>query len=168
MLPTTPFNPDLPPSAHESINDLPVHQATMQQIFHPTSESRVFTRKDAGRVFDEKLRPADERIPHPELIELERERLEGVPRDERIARQRERLRIEKEARQAKEDARRAKEEEGVTVVATPGSRWDFRFKEFRVEDVGKDGRALKGVGWRYGIPHEDRKKGQVKIPRRVA
>ena len=167
MLPTTPFNPTLPPQAHESINDLPVHEATLQQIFHPTSESRVFTRRDAGKVFDETLAPADERIPHPELIELERERLQGVPRDERIERQRERIRVEKEKREAKEAARRAKDEREVTVVAAPGARWDFRFREIRVEDVGKDGRGQKGVGWRYGIPHEDRKKGQVKIPTRV-
>lgn len=36
---------------HESINDLPVHPSTGAQIFYPTSESRAFTRVDAGRVF---------------------------------------------------------------------------------------------------------------------
>jgi len=168
MLPQTPFNPNLPPRPHESINDLPVHQATLQQIFHPTSESRAFTRKDAGKVFDETLLSADERIPHPELVVLEKERVDGVPREERIQRQTERIRLEAEKREAREALKIAKEEKEVKVVAPPGGRWEFRFRDISVEDVGKDGRGEKGVGWRYGIPHEDRKKGQVKIPTRVA
>lgn len=167
MLPTTPYHANMVLRPHESINDLPVHQATLQQIFHPTSESRIFTRRDAAKVFEETLLPADDRIPHPELIELERERMEGVGRDERIARQRERIRVEKEKRDAREAAKKAREERDVTVVTKPGGRWEFRYREIRVDDVGKDGRGEKGVGWRYGIPHEDRKKGQVKIPTRV-
>ncbi|KAL4964906.1 mitochondrial 37S ribosomal protein mS45 [Aspergillus stella-maris] len=38
-------------NAHESINDLPAHRLTDTQIFYPVSESRQFTRVDAGRVF---------------------------------------------------------------------------------------------------------------------
>ncbi|KAL4943417.1 hypothetical protein BDV06DRAFT_189967 [Aspergillus oleicola] len=38
-------------NAHESINDLPAHRLTDAQIFYPVSESRQFTRVDAGRVF---------------------------------------------------------------------------------------------------------------------
>ncbi|KAI9832134.1 MAG: hypothetical protein M1819_004485 [Sarea resinae] len=167
MLPQTPFNPDSPMS-HESINDLPAHPATMQQIFYPTSESRHFTRADAGKVFDPTLLPADDRIPHPELITLERERLEGVPRAERIARQRERLRLEVAQKTERERLRAENEAREVKAVTPPGARWEFRFREISVQDVGKDGRAPGGVGWRYGIPHEDRKKGQVKIPTRVA
>ncbi|KAA8641890.1 mitochondrial 37S ribosomal protein mS45 [Aspergillus tanneri] len=52
MVPCTPLfsNPhDRRP--HESINDLPVHPTTSPQIFYPVSESRRFTRSDAGRVF---------------------------------------------------------------------------------------------------------------------
>lgn len=52
MLPTTPYNkPPTPPVPHEPINDLPVHRLTDPQIFYPVSESRQFTREDAGRVF---------------------------------------------------------------------------------------------------------------------
>ena len=52
MLPTTPYSkPPNPPTPHESINDLPVHRLTEPQIFYPVSESRQFTREDAGRVF---------------------------------------------------------------------------------------------------------------------
>ncbi|KAL2825377.1 hypothetical protein BJY01DRAFT_157737 [Aspergillus pseudoustus] len=54
MVPTTPLyeeewrQRDRP---HEEINDLPAHRLTDPQIFYPTSESRQFTRVDAGRVF---------------------------------------------------------------------------------------------------------------------
>ena len=50
MLPTTPYNPEFQ-KRHESINDLPAHRLTDPQIFYPVSESRQFTRLDAGRVF---------------------------------------------------------------------------------------------------------------------
>lgn len=52
MVPTTPYvKPTRAPIPHESINDLPVHCLTEPQIFYPVSESRQFTRVDAGRVF---------------------------------------------------------------------------------------------------------------------
>ncbi|EAS31325.3 uncharacterized protein CIMG_06804 [Coccidioides immitis RS] len=52
MVPTTPLvKPPHKPVAHEPINDLPVHRLTEAQIFYPVSESRQFTRLDAGRVF---------------------------------------------------------------------------------------------------------------------
>jgi len=52
MIPTTPLHhPPRRQVAHESINDLPVHRLTDPQIFYPVSESRHFTRVDAGRVF---------------------------------------------------------------------------------------------------------------------
>ena len=50
MLPQTPYHRSKP-VAHESINDLPVHTLTHPQIFYPSSESRPFNRRDAGRVF---------------------------------------------------------------------------------------------------------------------
>ena len=50
MLPTTPYNSNFP-KRHETINDLPVHRLTDPQVFYPVSESRQFTRVDAGRVF---------------------------------------------------------------------------------------------------------------------
>lgn len=52
MIPTTPLvKPPQKPLTHEPINDLPVHRLTEQQLFYPVSESRKFTRVDAGRVF---------------------------------------------------------------------------------------------------------------------
>jgi hypothetical protein len=150
--------------SHESINDLPVHRATGQQIFHPTSESRHFTRRDAAKVFDERLLPADDRIPHPELVAMHKELLEQLPLEERLARA--------EARKAAEDrkranaaARQAKIEAGTKRVDT--GRWEYRFTEISIDDVGKDGRGHKGTGWRYGAPLMDRSRGAVKIPTAV-
>lgn len=164
MLPQTPYSPDKP-QPHESINDLPVHPATRQQIFYPASESRQFTRVDAAKVFSPTLLPADERIAHPDLIQLERDIQAGVPRDERIKAVQKR---DEEKRKKKEEAERKKlewEQKNIKTVA--GSRWDFKFQNVSVDDVGKDGRGRRGVGWRYGMPHEDRKRGQIKIPRSV-
>ncbi|KAI9719565.1 MAG: hypothetical protein M1812_003336 [Candelaria pacifica] len=164
MLPQTIYNAKFR-ARHEPINDLPTHAATMPQIFHPTSESRVFTRLDAAKVFDPTLLPADDRIPHPELIVLEKEVISGLTKAERNENMVERARVEAERREKKEKKEREREARDLRVVQ--GSRWEFRFRDVSVEDAGKDGRGPKGVGWRYGIPHEDRKKGQVRIPTRV-
>ncbi|OJD11045.1 hypothetical protein AJ78_08103 [Emergomyces pasteurianus Ep9510] len=74
MIPTTPLKkyPERP-VPHESINDLPVHRLTEAQIFYPVTESRQFTRVDAGRVFSAApaLPHATANTPHntPEAIE---------------------------------------------------------------------------------------------------
>ena len=165
MLPQTRFTPNVPVAAHEPINDLPVHSSTLRQVFHPVSESRHFTRTDAGKVFDPKLLPADDRIPHPELVESYRDRVEGILGPERAKRVQEREDREIAAKVAKEKMRAQEEERRVKKVQA--ERWEFRFRDVSVEDAGKNGRGRRGVGARYGMPHEDRKKGQVKIPRRV-
>lgn len=90
---------------------------------------------------------------------------EGVVTGERIERRREAN--EREANAKKELARLRKEKEQLTVKKAQTPRWEFRFRNIRVENAGKDGRGARGVGVRYGMPHEDRKKGQVKIPTRV-
>jgi hypothetical protein len=168
MLPQTHYSPSSSnkrPSQHESINDLIVHPATKQQLFVPVSESRHFTRQDAARAFHETLLPADDRIPHPELVISEREALAGMSNAQRVAAATGRIAAEREKKRAAEERRRAWEAKTVTRV--PGRRWDFVFQDVSVESVGKDGRSAKGVGWRYGLPHEDRKRGQVKIPTKV-
>ncbi|KAH8816812.1 eukaryotic mitochondrial regulator protein-domain-containing protein [Xylogone sp. PMI_703] len=165
MLPTTKYvKDDRSSRPHESINDLPVHTATGQQIFWPTSESRHFTRTDAAKVFDETLLPADDRVPHPELAIMERERHAGLSDEERRALAR--VREEDEERKRRIAAeRRAKQEAGVKKIETV--RWQFRIQDINVDDAGTDGRGYKGVGWRYGVPHMDRSKGQIKIPTKV-
>ena len=164
MLPQTPYNPGLPPP-HESINDLPVHAYTKQQIFIPTSESRAFTREDAAKTFHPTLLPADKRIPHPELIQLANWEAKGYDRETRT-----RLRGEADAevaRKREEKERKQREYEERTQVVVKGRRWDFKFEDVSAEKVGKDGRGRHAVGLRYGFPLEDRKRGQVKIPTSV-
>ena len=164
MLPSTPYVPN-DPITHESINDLPVHRATETQIFHPVPESRQFTRRDAGKVFDRELKPAEDRVPHPELVQLQKWRHEGIIADERIQLQREMEAKEAESRKVREKKRKEKEAKEIKKVET--GRSEFRFQDISVQSVGSDGRSREGVGARYGVPHQDRKKGQIKIPRRV-
>lgn len=167
MLPKTPYINDKNkrPIPHEPINDLIVHPATRQQLFVPVAESRVFTRVDAGKAFDNNLLPADARIPHPEMVQVERDTLSGMSAAERFERAKERLLTEIKKKTKKEEAAKKREEAALTRV--PGRRWDFVIQNVSVESVGKNGRDHRGVGWRYGLPHEDRKKGQVKIPTSV-
>lgn len=162
MLPQTKYPSNGP---HESINDLPVHAATTVQLWHPTSESRQFTRADAAQVFLDGLLPADDRVPHPELHVLEKDRLAGVPREERLELAKQRAEEADALRAAKEKKKATWEKYNVEVI--PQSRWDFKFTNISVEDAGKTGRGHRGVGARYGLPHEDRKRGQVKLPTRV-
>lgn len=164
MLPQTPYVPNKPVT-HESINDLPVHSATTRQMFHPTSESRHFTRSDAGQVFDRTLLPAEKRIPHPELVEIQQWYNEGLQREDVAELQRKKIEGEERIKKEKERVKAEKERLLVKKAETP--RWEFRFSEISAESVGKDGRDRRGVGARYGMPFEDRKKGQIKIPTRV-
>ncbi|MCJ1247579.1 hypothetical protein MMC30_004794 [Trapelia coarctata] len=161
MLPQTPFRTGETPIPHESINDLPVHRDTLRQLFHPTSESRVFTRVDAGKVFSHTLLPADERIPHPELVQLAKSTQNQEIRQAMIIEQGEKYRMA-EARAKEKEARRL-----ASIQTIHSGRWDFRFQNVSVDSVGLDGRDTRGVGARYGVPRQDRKKGQIKIPRSV-
>ena len=165
MLPKTPYEKNTSKlKPHESINDLPIHAATGPQIFHPTSESRYFTRADAAKVFDDNLLPADDRVPHPELALMHKDFKAGMTRDEIEQRQRDR---DEEAARKKVAfaAKRAAKIGAVKAVET--KRWEFRFTDVNVDDAGKDGRGPWGVGWRYGVPLMDRSRAQVKIPTRV-
>lgn len=148
----------------ESINDVPLHAATSPQIFYPTSESRHFTRADAARVFDEKLLPIDGRIPHPQILLRHKDIHAGFTPSEVSARQKARDEVAEKQRQ-NILARKAKEDAAKKYVDT--QRWRFSFTDINVNDAGKTGRGDKGVGWRYGQPLMDRKKGMVKIPTKV-
>lgn len=98
---------------------------------------------------------------------MQREQNLGVPREERVNALRERLRLESLQKEEREKVRKEREERAVTKVIPESGRWEFRFRDVSVEDVGRTGRDKRGVGARYGIPHEDRKRAQIKIPRRV-
>jgi len=168
MLPKTPYKGEnVEPVPHESINDLPVHPATMQQIFYPTSESRAFTREDAGHAFKPGLLSADKRIPHPELVELERMKNAKATKEEIKTAMLKRAQEELEMMERKKQ--KEKEREAREVKVYHGRKWDFKFSDFSLDEtIGRDERSRKGVGARYGFPHEDRKRGQVKIPTSVA
>jgi hypothetical protein len=94
------------------------------------------------------LQPADVRIPHPHMIGLERDRIEN-PNE----------------RQRAQDRREASQQ----TVSPAESRFDYRIQEatFTKETTGANGRAPWAVGRRYGVPHNDRTRGTVKIPTRV-
>jgi hypothetical protein len=149
---------------HEFINDLPIHPLTGPQIFQPTSESRVFTRADAAKVFDEHLLPADDRVPHPELALMHRDFKAGMTKEEVENAQATRDEEADKLKQLRAE-KRAKRQGVVKAVSTP--RWDFKFTEVNVDAAGKDGRGRDAVGWRYGFPHMDRSRAQHKIPRRA-
>jgi hypothetical protein len=134
-------------------------------MFVSASESRAFTRADAAKAFHDTLLPADERIAHPELIQITKWELEGHDEETRQRMIREKDAEEAEKRERKE--RKQREWEERTQVVVPGRRWDFKFHDISAEKVGKDGRGRDAVGLRYGMAHEDRKKGQIKIPTKV-
>ncbi|KAF3909072.1 hypothetical protein ABW21_db0202898 [Orbilia brochopaga] len=137
---------------HESITDMRIHPATNNQLFLAVPESMPFSRKDAGDALG--ILPADQRMPHSELIEVERMRVEGKSMDEMIEVERQREEAEFKAAQAKQE-RVAARKRAETVVETV--RFQFRLKP-----------AVTGsVGFRYGVPHDDRSRGVVKIPKRV-
>lgn len=207
MVPTTPLaeGGERQPM-HEPINELPVHRLTQPQIFYPVSESRQFTRVDAGRVFsgapaletgeertltvqslispgakhiekvgkgdDEQavLLPADARIPHPQLIELERDYI-AKPHEpkERWAKYHERVKKSDALQQQRKEAAKKRAEERTIRIEPDNSRFEFRFNDVVVskETTGRDGRGHTAPGHRYGVPTYDRKKGQVKIPTKV-
>ena len=165
MLPQTPLRTRGTAVVHESINDLPVHPKTRRQLFYPVAESRQFTRDDAAKAFADDLLPADKRIPLPNLVLSEKLILDNVPQDERRKILSEKY--ERETAESAERDRKRKEWEARTQTIVPSRRWDFKFQYISAEKVGKDGRSQDAVGHRYGMPHEDRKRGMVKVPKSV-
>lgn len=149
----------------EPINEVPMHAYTMQQLFVPVSESRQFTRADAAKAFHDDLLPADERSYHKELITAEREVAAGVPREKAMDKyQKEVQRVEEEHARKMAEKMQAEAERTRTIDT---GRAAYRIKDIKVEDGGQNGKSPRGVGWRYGAPHQDRKRGQVKIPTQV-
>ncbi|KAG6034234.1 hypothetical protein E4U41_006626 [Claviceps citrina] len=165
MLPKTSYREGEKNDSHEPVNEVHVHKLTMQQLFVPVSESRQFTREDAAKAFHESMLPADARSPQPQLIKMERDILRGMSREESREKFRAGVQNEEDFVAKKLAAEQAKEEQMTRRVKT--DRYEFRFKEIVVDDVGRDGRSRKGTGWRYGAPFDDRKRGVVKIPTSV-
>ena len=89
MLPKTFWEEGAENVPHEPINEIHVHNLTMQQLFQPVSESRHFTREDAAKAFHDNMLSADKRSPQPELIEMERAIIKGSPRPSALTKFRE-------------------------------------------------------------------------------
>ncbi|KAH7029434.1 eukaryotic mitochondrial regulator protein-domain-containing protein [Microdochium trichocladiopsis] len=149
----------------EDINEVHIHPHTMQQIFWPTAESRHFTRKDAAKVFNKDMLPLDERVQIPELIQLEKDISSGIAPYEAAQKFKSTVRNSETKTAEKARAAAAAAESAITRVRT--ERFDMRFQDYNAEQVGKDGRHRNAIGARYGVPHYDRAKGQVKIPTSV-
>lgn len=110
------------------------------------------------------LKPADARIPHPHMIAYAKDQNDpSMNRDHDLIKQRynQRLLEDAQKRITNRDKRFAADEKQRTRIDT--KRW-----EFIVTDVSNSHNNNKAPGVRYGVPHEDRKKGQVKIPTKVA
>ncbi|TQN66576.1 Response regulator mcs4, partial [Colletotrichum shisoi] len=160
MLPQTELNKDRPDlqSPHEPINEIHVHRLTMQQLFVPVSESRQFDREDAAKAFHRKMLSVDGRSPHKELISMRKAAAAGGSAAELTKKFREVTRAEEDRLVERERRRLEKAEKETQRVDT--GRFEFRFKEMNVDSAGRDGRNRRGVGWRYGVPFYDRRKGE--------
>ncbi|CAI7603590.1 unnamed protein product [Penicillium glandicola] len=116
------------------------------------------------------LQPADVRIPHPHMVALERDRLAN-PNERLAVADLQSKRLERQDAIEKERGERiqARREKKLTTVSPENSRFDYRIKDtiYTTETTGVDGRGSKAVGRRYGVPHRDRTRGEVKIPTRV-
>ncbi|KAJ2897901.1 ribosomal s35 mitochondrial [Zalerion maritima] len=151
---------------HENINDVHAHRYTMQQLFLPVAESKRFTREDAARAFHRNLLPADKRLPIPELVQYEKDRLGGKGLADSMGRL---LKDTTAMEQNMAERIKAREErDAARVTKVESGRFQFRFQNFEVEDVGRDGRGKKGTGWRYGVPLYDRQRGHTReVPEKV-
>ncbi|KAK6540891.1 hypothetical protein TWF694_008274 [Orbilia ellipsospora] len=150
MMPISQWKPGQP--HHETITDLRIHPATNNQLFLSVPESMPFNRQDAAKALG--ILPADIRMPHSELIGVEKMKLQRVPVEEMIAREAQREQDEIAAINAKREAVEKRRNAGKVVETER-----FRFR-LRPAVVGQ-------VGYRYGVPAEDRKRGINKIPTRV-
>jgi hypothetical protein len=150
---------------HEPINEVLVHPKTTLQLFVPTSESREYTREDAAASFHETVRSVDARSPHQQLIQMERRVLKGEKRADSMEKFVEATQAEEDRLAQKIEAQRVLEEKQTTKHRS--DRFEFRIKDFDSGRVGPDGKSSTGTGWRYGVPHNDRKRDAVKIPTQV-
>ncbi|KAI9374242.1 eukaryotic mitochondrial regulator protein-domain-containing protein [Aspergillus egyptiacus] len=142
------------------------YEAVSRITENPSRIETIGKGDDVQRV----LQPADVRIPHPHLVAHERMRI-SKPGEARAVWEAYNQRIQKadEADEARRRAAEERRESQITRVKPEDSRFEFVIKDvvFSKETTGADGRGAKAPGRRYGVPSYDRKKGQVKIPRRV-
>ncbi|CAG7936065.1 unnamed protein product [Penicillium salamii] len=123
-----------------------------------------------GKNAREILQPADVRIPHPHMVALERDRI-AHPNERRAVAERQTQRLERQdaAEQQRRDRAQARREKKLQTFTPEKSRFEYRIREttYTEQTTGSDGRAPWAAGRRYGVPHRDRTRGEVKIPTRV-
>lgn len=116
------------------------------------------------------LQPPDTRIPHPQMIAFERDRL-AMPEERRTRMEihNERLARLEEAEQKRRERVQARRDAKITKIQPGHSRYEYHVQDvvFSKETTGKDGHGTWAPGRRYGVPKYDRKGGTVKIPTRV-
>jgi len=156
MMPTTPLQKGLASDEgqpfHETITDLAIHSDTNTHLFLPVGESTVFNRESAAKALG--LLPSHIRMPHSELVDVERARANRASYQDQLLLEQEREKLASKRSKEREEARR-KRTSSLSTVESP--RWRFRLKQVKAGEIG----------FRYGVPHEDRKRGQIKIPTRV-
>jgi len=116
------------------------------------------------------LKPADSRIPHPHLIAYEQDQRDpslAGQNQEVLARYKQRLDDDMKMREEARTKRKVRVEARTTRIDT--GRWEFVVKDVKATRIGTglDGRGTGSPGYRYGVPAQDRKRAQVKIPTRV-
>lgn len=145
----------------EKINEIHDHAYTKQQLFVPVPESRQFNREDAAKAFHARMLSPDKRMPIPELIQVEKDVASGkLTFDESVRQLQAKANDEQLAMYQKAQQEADAEEKRTKRIYT--DRFEFRFKDYNAEEVGKNGRSPTSVGWRYGVPFSDRKRNQVK------
>lgn len=156
------------PTLEKKVSDKITHPSDLVEdvIQKPGSIEWVGKGDNARQV----LQPADVRIPHPQLVQLARDRA-AFPEERRTVTQRHTERLERQEKAEKERAAHAAERRNrnTETIEPQDSRFSFRIKDAVVseETVGKNGRAPWAPGRRYGVPTNDRTRGTVKIPTRV-
>lgn len=116
------------------------------------------------------LKAADARIPHPHLIAAEKDKMDpDLAGQQGLLRERYVQRLSDEEMERKEARERGKAKEEAGQRRVEKGRWEFVVKEVQATRAGTglDGRGTQSPGFRYGVPSQDRKRGQVKIPVRV-
>ncbi|OJJ48308.1 hypothetical protein ASPZODRAFT_130285 [Penicilliopsis zonata CBS 506.65] len=156
-----------PALVHKEAEKSRDHLAAVDDLVRRT---RTFERIGKGANEQQVLQPADMRIPHPQLILVEKDRMDH-PNEyrERVKRYNERL-ADQDASEGKRRAVAvARREATLKHVEPETSRFQFRIQDVVVSrtTTGRDGRGPNAPGRRYGVPSQECKKGQVKIPTEV-
>ena len=116
------------------------------------------------------LKAADARIPHPHLIAAEKDKQNSeIASEKSLLQERyaQRLKDDEVERTEGRKRRTAKEEAGQRRIER--GRWEFVVKEVQAtrSGTGLDGRGTQSPGFRYGVPSQDRKRGEIRIPQKV-